>query len=256
MPYRGRKLAAWPCNHAPAAAASKGPAPWASNDPMMPASTSPVPAVASRASPLFTTCTSPSGAATWADELTDTDRFGSVVLGPGLGRTPEALAEVVKALARVERPVVLDGDALAALAARPDAVRKRAAPTVLTPHDGEYERLMGRRPAADRFDEARALAQEFRSVVLLKGPATIVAEPNGAVQVVNNGDARLATAGTGDVLAGIIGALLAQGTAPFEAAVAGAWLHGHAASLRPRYGMVASDVLDVLPEALHETHMG
>ena len=122
--------------------------------------------------------------------------------------------------------------------------------------DGEYERLMGRRPAADRFDEARALAQEFRSVVLLKGPATIVAEPNGAVQVVNNGDARLATAGTGDVLAGIIGSLLAQGTPSFEAAAAGAWLHGHAASLRPRYGMVASDLLDVLPEALHETHMG
>ena len=96
---------------------------------------------------------------------------------------------------------------------------------MLTPHDGEFGLLAGRRPDADRFAAARRLAADLRSIVLLKGPATIVADPHGDVLVVANGDQRLATAGTGDVLSGILGALLATGMDPLRAAASAAWLH-------------------------------
>jgi NAD(P)H-hydrate repair Nnr-like enzyme with NAD(P)H-hydrate dehydratase domain len=97
---------------------------------------------------------------------------------------------------------------------------------------------------------ARRLAEQTRCVVLLKGPATVVADPDGDVLVSTAGDARLATAGTGDVLAGIIGALLAAGVPAFEAAAAGAWLHGSAAALAAERGMVAGDIADHLPLVL------
>ena len=118
----------------------------------------------------------------------------------------------VRAVATEAVPLVVDGDALSALGERAaDILRARSAAAVLTPHDGEYERLTGRRPGPDRFDAARSLAAASRSVVLLKGPTTVVADPEGRVGVCTTGDARLATAGTGDVLTGIVGALLARG---------------------------------------------
>ena len=101
-------------------------------------------------------------------------------------------------------------------------MRDRTAPTVLTPHDGEFAQLTGTPPGADRLAAARALATRLGCTVLLKGPATVVADETGDVLVVDNGDERLATAGTGDVLAGMIGALLAAGRAPLHAAAAGA----------------------------------
>ena len=119
---------------------------------------------------------------------------------------------------------------------------------MLTPHDGEFGLLTGAKPGADRFDAARRLASDADCVVLLKGSTTVVAEPFGSVLVVTTGDARLATAGTGDVLAGIIGALLAAGVPAFHAAAAGAWLHGQAANRAAAYGMIASDITDHLPE--------
>jgi NAD(P)H-hydrate epimerase len=128
----------------------------------------------------------------------------------------------------------------------------RRAETVLTPHDGEYERLAGARPGADRLDAARSLAARLGAVVLLKGSPTVVADPTGEVRVVDTGDARLATAGTGDVLSGTIGALLAQEVPALEAAAAGAWLHGRAAALGPVRGLVASDLPGLLPGALAE----
>jgi len=118
---------------------------------------------------------------------------------------------------------------------------------VLTPHDGEYSLLTGAPPIADRFAAARRLSFDTGAVVLLKGPTTVVADPDGHVLVVTTGDERLATAGTGDVLAGIVGALLAQGVPAFEAAAAGAWLHGRAAGLAPARGMVAADIAEHLP---------
>lgn len=122
----------------------------------------------------------------------------------------------------------------------------RSAPCVLTPHDGEAARLAGAPPGPDRLAAARSLAARTGAVVLLKGPVTVVAEPGGQVRMVTTGDRRLATAGTGDVLAGVIVALLARGTAAFDAAAAGAWLHGRGGAAGPRWGLVASDLLDAL----------
>lgn len=191
----------------------------------------------------------------WADEaLRSFDRFHCVVLGPGLGRADDTAASTRYVAIRTPLPVVIDGDGLFALAWHADGaaalLRQRDAPTVLTPHDGEYQLLTGVRPSPDRITSARRLAVDTDSVVLLKGPTTVVADPSGDVLVVRSGDERLATAGTGDVLAGIIGALIAMRIDAFEAAAAGAWIHGRAALGAPEAGMVASDLLATLPQVL------
>lgn len=192
----------------------------------------------------------------WAAGLGDSDRFGATVIGPGLGRGATAGGEIRAALAAIRGPVVLDADGLAAVAGSPDLLRTRPGPTVITPHDGEFEQLTGTRPGPDRIDAARALAAASGAVTLLKGPATVVAAPDGEVLVSATGDQRLATAGTGDVLAGIIGGLLAAGTPALEAAACGAWIHGKAAQLAPRHAMVASDLLTTLPEVIDASHLG
>jgi NAD(P)H-hydrate epimerase len=169
-------------------------------------------------------------------------RFKALVLGPGLG-TSDATRDAVRAVAQGSDgvPVVIDGDGLTALAGAATGLGPHV---VLTPHDGEYERLAGDEPGADRFDAARELARTSGATVLLKGPTTIVAAPDGEVLVTMTGGAALATAGTGDVLSGIIGALLAQGVAPLLAAAAAAWIHGRAGQLGPQRGLVAGDVAD------------
>ncbi len=185
----------------------------------------------------------------WAQAvLADADRIAALALGPGLGRSDGAMANVRRALAGVQRPVVLDGDGLAALGADPARhLRSRPAPTVLTPHDGELRRLLGTEPGPDRTAVVRELAAATGAVVLSKGPTTVVAEPGGEVRYVTAGDARLATAGTGDVLTGIIAALLAQGLGPLDAASFGAHLHGRAGALGSARGLVAGDLPDLLP---------
>jgi len=122
---------------------------------------------------------------------------------------------------------------------------------VLTPHDGEFVRLTGAPPSADRVADVRRLAEDTRSVVLLKGPTTIVAERGGRAYFVVDGDARLATAGTGDVLAGIIGALLAMGVPPLEAAAGGAWIHARAGAKMAPLGLVAGDLIAAIPPVLN-----
>jgi NAD(P)H-hydrate epimerase len=194
----------------------------------------------------------PLSAEGWGAELlASLDRFHSLVIGPGLGRTDDVAEQTRRALLEAPVPVVIDGDGLFAMAWNVDdaakLLRRRSTPTVLTPHDGEYALLTGAKPTSDRFAEARRLAVASNSVVLLKGSTTVVAEPLGCVLVVTTGDARLATAGSGDVLAGIIGALLAAGVPAFHAAAAGAWLHGEAANRAPAYGLIASDIADRLP---------
>jgi NAD(P)H-hydrate epimerase len=185
--------------------------------------------------------------------LDQLDRAGALVLGPGLGRSAPTDAAVRRIVETAAVPVLIDGDGLTALGADAAGVlASRPGPTVLTPHDGEFARLAGGPPGDDRIAAARGLAASTGAVVLLKGPTTVVARPDGRVLLVTSGDARLATAGTGDVLSGVIGALLAQGVEPFEAAAAGAWLHGRAAASGPARGLVASDVVDGLPGALAE----
>jgi ADP-dependent NAD(P)H-hydrate dehydratase / NAD(P)H-hydrate epimerase len=186
--------------------------------------------------------------------LADLHRFESLVIGPGLGRADFTVPSIVRTVTRAPVPAVVDGDGLFAMswndAGTPAFLRDRAEATVLTPHDGEYALLTGSAPGVDRVAAARHLVELSGAVVLLKGPTTVVAEPSGRVWFVDEGDQRLATAGTGDVLAGIIGALLATGLDAGRASAAGAWLHAHAGSLLPARGLVAGDLVDVLPEVL------
>ncbi|MDQ3897833.1 MAG: NAD(P)H-hydrate dehydratase [Actinomycetota bacterium] len=185
-----------------------------------------------------------------ADVARDLDRMKAVVLGPGLGRSDATVAAVRRLLTVAKVPVVLDADALFALGSLDDParfLRSRPGPTVLTPHDGEFSRLAGCPPGPRRISAVRHMAFTTGATVLLKGSTTIVAEPGGDVLLSTAGDARLATAGSGDVLSGVIGALLAQGLEPRHAAVAGAFVHGTAAGLGWRRGLVAGDLLDLLP---------
>ncbi len=191
----------------------------------------------------------------WASDVTASlDRFHALVVGPGLGRDDTTAEQVRSLMGTAPLPAVIDGDGLFAMAWSADGaaaqLRRRAAPTVLTPHDGEFAMLHGAPVGADRLLAARRLAHDTGCVVLLKGAATVVAHPEGEVHVITTGDARLATAGTGDVLAGIIGALLAAGVPPFEAAAAGAWVHGTAAMSAPARGMIAGDIAAHIPAVL------
>lgn len=191
----------------------------------------------------------------WDEAVTsDLHRFESLVIGPGLGRAPGTVTSIVRTVTRAAVPVVVDGDGLFAMswneAGTPAFLRDRAEATVLTPHDGEYALLTGDAPGPDRVAAARQLVEASGAVVLLKGPTTVVAEPSGRVWFVDEGDQRLATAGTGDVLAGIVGALLATGLDAGRAAAAGAWIHARAGSLLPARGLVAGDLCDVLPAVL------
>lgn len=189
----------------------------------------------------------------WAEAVSrELHRFRAMVVGPGLGTSMATQGGVRLLLGSAPVATVVDGDALTAVGHDLAVLRDRVAATVVTPHDGEFARLAGAPPGPDRLAAVRRLAAEAGVVVLLKGPTTVVADPSGTARIVTEGDERLATAGTGDVLSGIIGALLASGVPPLEAAAAGAWLHGRAARLGPRRGLVASDLLDLLPLALAE----
>lgn len=188
-------------------------------------------------------------AARWHDlVVSEARRFGAIVVGCGLGRSQEAAAALAALIGEtpVKVPIVIDGDALRLLGRSP-SLRQNV---VLTPHDGEYEALFGSPPAQDRFGAARALAGATGATVLLKGPLTIVADPQGSCVASSRGDERLATAGSGDVLAGVVGSFLAGGIQPLEAAGLAAWVHGDAGHSQPSFGMVASDLLRGLPVTL------
>ncbi|RFD25486.1 bifunctional ADP-dependent NAD(P)H-hydrate dehydratase/NAD(P)H-hydrate epimerase [Mycobacterium uberis] len=157
-------------------------------------------------------------------------RVQSWVVGPGLGTDATAAAALWFAL-DTDLPVLVDADGLTMLAANPDLVVNRNAPTVLTPHAGEFARLAGTPPGDDRIDACRKLADSFGATVLLKGNVTVIAEPGGSVYLSPAGQSWAATAGSGDVLSGMIGALLAAGLPAAEAAAAAAFVHARAAAL-------------------------
>lgn len=182
----------------------------------------------------------------------DAARAMAAVVGPGLGRDETTATEMRRLLAALDVPLVLDADGLSMLG-DVDVLRDRSAPTVLTPHEGEFERLVGSPPSADRIGDTRRLAERTGCVVLLKGPSTVVAGPDGAVRLVTAGSPRLATAGSGDVLAGVIGAFLARGVAPLDAAALGAHVHGRAADRGRSWGLIASDLLDLVADHLSAT---
>lgn len=157
-------------------------------------------------------------------------RVQTWVVGPGLG-TDETAAEALRFALGTDLPVLVDADALTLLAADPDLVAERSAPTVLTPHAGEYQRVAGEPVGDDRVSAARGLAARLGVTVLLKGNVTVIAEPGGTAYLNPAGQSWAATAGSGDVLSGVIGALLAAGLPPGEAAAAGAFVHARAANL-------------------------
>jgi hydroxyethylthiazole kinase-like uncharacterized protein yjeF len=187
------------------------------------------------------------------------ERGGALALGPGLGRSDGAVA-FARTLARdAEIALVLDADGLGAHAGRLEELAGRRAPTVLTPHSGEMARLLeldggGEEVERNRLRHARAAAERSAAVVVLKGDDTLVAAPDGRVAVSRGASPALATAGTGDVLTGVIAALLAQGVEPFAAAAAGVWLHARAGREAARRvesaeGVMASDVIDAITTA-------
>lgn len=183
----------------------------------------------------------------------DAGRVQAWVVGPGMGTDDDARARLSEVLA-TDRPVVVDADALTMAAREPALVRHRRAPTVLTPHDREFARF-GVEPGTDRMAAVRRLAADLGVVVLLKGEATVVADPVGRVFVNGTGTPWLATAGTGDVLSGITGALLATheatGLPVAEAAAMAAHLHGRAGQLAAERGpLIAGDLVRCLPEAV------
>lgn len=179
----------------------------------------------------------------------EAERAGAIAIGPGLGRSEEARALVRAVLEGIALPVVVDADALFEL--EPIA---RDAPTILTPHAGELARLLGTATEdvqEGRLAAARQAAEAFGAVVVLKGPDTIVQAPGTAPVVADTGPPSLASAGTGDVLTGVIAAFLAKGLAAGDAAAAGAVAHGLAAQRSGRVaGMIASDVIEALPYVL------
>lgn len=182
--------------------------------------------------------------------LADAGRFGAVAVGPGLGRAEGTATAVRRLVAEVPGPLVVDADALHALAGHLDLLRGRDVPAVVTPHAGEYAALRGEAVGDDRLAAARALAVESGAVVLLKGPGTVVADPSGRAAICPLGGPWLASAGTGDVLTGVIAAFLARGSDPFEAAAGAAHLHAAAADVAGHTGLVAGDLVGALPATL------
>ncbi len=194
----------------------------------------------------------------WEDQVikSDLERFKAVVVGPGLGKTESARKAVIKLLSIIQTPTVVDADALYALGQQSLDPSGFGDHIVLTPHDAEYEYLTGHGPQTNRVLDVRETAAKLDAVILLKGPTTIISHPDGRCLLINNGDQRLATAGTGDVLSGVIAGLLARGVPPFEAAACGAWIHAEAANNCLAEGMIASDIIRVLPEVLYATNVG
>ncbi len=165
-----------------------------------------------------------------APSAAEAGRVQAWVVGPGLG-TDDTARNTLRFALGTDVPVIVDADALTMLARHPDWVTSRSAPTVLTPHAGEFERVAGHPPGCDRVAAVRELADRLGATVLLKGNVTVIAEAGGPVYLNPAGQSWAATAGSGDVLSGVIGALLSAGLVPGEAAAAAAYVHARAAEL-------------------------
>jgi NAD(P)H-hydrate epimerase len=188
-----------------------------------------------------------------------TKTFDAVLLGPGMGNSATNLETVRNELKTATAPILLDADAITMLASDLDAIQNASAPVILTPHPGEFATLFGLKSAdvqSDRLALVKMAADKLQAVVVLKGAGTLIAGP-GLVPAINlTGNPGMATGGSGDLLAGLIAGLLAQGFPPFEAACTGVWWHGRAADLAAaktsQATLLPRDILESLPDALRE----
>lgn len=204
--------------------------------------------------------TAPAG---WRRLTAEAPNYEALAIGPGLGRQPATLRRARNFIGELRRPAVVDADALIALAESDRWWHAAGGPLVLTPHPGEFARLT-RLPAGERLSDdddarleaAREAARRWGHVVVLKGARTVIAGPGGELVRSDISTPALATAGSGDILAGAIGAFLAAGLAPFDAAGCGVAVHGAAGLLAEdrigRAGVVASDLANLLPEAIRQ----
>lgn len=191
------------------------------------------------------------------------ERFDAAVIGPGLSRRPETAEMVRRLVAALPVPMVVDADGLNALAGDDAAFTSASAPVILTPHPGEMGRLMGcetREVLQDRVGAASSFAAAHGVLVVLKGAQTVVAPPDGAASFNASGNPGMASGGSGDVLSGVIASLVGQGLKPRDAARAGVFIHGdagdRAAAARGERGMIASDLVERLPEAMEALARG
>ena len=184
-------------------------------------------------------------------------QFDAIALGPGLSTNPGTQQFVMKISAACKTPLVIDADALNILAKHMDLLKKCKAPKVLTPHPGEMSRLTGLSKnfiEKNRRKVVKQFAKKFNCTLLLKGNKTVVASAQGRTYINSTGNAGMATAGSGDVLTGIIAAFLAQGLSVFESAKYGAYIHGKAGDLaakeKTRLSMIATDIIEQIPHAV------
>jgi len=190
--------------------------------------------------------------------------FDAMVVGPGLSRNGETLEMIRALVSRFPRPMVIDADALTALAAAPETLKNASAPVILTPHPGEMARLLNcsiQSLMGERLEIARDFAVSSGVTLVLKGAGTVVAGPGGEVSINASGNPGMATGGSGDVLSGVIGAFCMQGMSPEDAARSGVFVHGDAgdsaAAAKGERGMIASDIVDCLPGAMERlVHRG
>ena len=185
-------------------------------------------------------------------------RADIVAAGPGLGTAPDTIEFVKRLLPAVARPLVLDADALSALAGGIELLTRRSHPTIITPHPGELARMFGSSVEdiqSDRSAWAVRAAKETGAVCVLKGHGTVVSD-GGETHINETGNPGMATGGSGDVLTGLIAALLAQGLGPLGASRLGVYLHGLAGDLAARklgqFSMIAGDIVDYLPDAFRQ----
>lgn len=179
-------------------------------------------------------------------------KMDAVLIGPGIGCNSGTFSLVKSVLENFSGPVVLDADGINVLSGHIDILRGRTGPTILTPHEGEFARITGT-PIEDRIESAVSFAKDTGTILLLKGHRTVITDGTD-VYVNTTGNPGMAVGGCGDVLAGMIAALLGQGIPPLKAASCGAWLHGAAGDLCAeqlgQYGMLPTDMLQVLPRLL------
>ncbi|MFH1778285.1 MAG: NAD(P)H-hydrate dehydratase [Candidatus Omnitrophota bacterium] len=196
------------------------------------------------------------GLSAYAEILRLTEKIDVLIIGPGLSTNLETQLLVRRLIKSIKKPMVLDADGINALIGSPGMLKKTNVPFVITPHPGEMAKLIGVNPQSlinERKNIAKSFAHDYRVTTVLKGHRTIIASPDGSIYINETGNPGMATAGSGDILSGMIGSFMAQGIQVFDAAKLACYLHGLAgdlaASEKGEYSLIAGDILKRLPDA-------